>query len=183
MRRLGFLLVAFAAFACAAAAADNSLSLAANKVFLATNAKQPGVVVRPDGLQYRIIQSGFGKQPQPRDYVTVYYTGKLINGTVFDGTEPGMPVRFRVDTLISGWSEALQLMRVGDHWQVVVPSDLAYGEQGTPDGAIPPNQTLVFDLELVKCVPPKLVPVKPDENPDKVDDNKDLGPDDDEDNQ
>jgi FKBP-type peptidyl-prolyl cis-trans isomerase len=179
MKRLGILLAAFAAFACAATAADSALSSAANKAFLTAYAKEPGVVVRPDGLQYRIIHNGFGAQPKPRDYVTVYYTGKLINGKVFDGTEADMPVQFRVDSLISGWAEALQLMRVGDHWQIVIPSDLAYGESGTPDGSIPPNQTLVFDLELVKCQPPKLIPVKPDEDPDKIDDNKDLGPDDD----
>lgn len=183
MRRLGFLLAAFAVFAGAAiaatgAATDAALSLAANKAYLKAFAQKPGVVVRPDGLEYRIIHSGYGEEPGPRDYVTVYYTGTLIDGTEFDGTEPGLPSRFRVDQLISGWSEALQLMRVGDHWQIVIPSDLGYGERGEPDGGIPPNQTLVFDLELVKCQPPRPVPHKPDENPDKINDNQDLGPDD-----
>ncbi len=108
----------------------------------------------------------------------MYYTGTLINGRVFDGTEPNMPTRFKVNQLVSGWTEALTLMRVGDHWQIVLPAKLGYGEAGTPDGTIPPNQTLVFDLELIKVVPAKMRPHKPDEDPDKVDDNADMGPDD-----
>jgi FKBP-type peptidyl-prolyl cis-trans isomerase len=110
--------------------------------------------------------------------VTVYYTGSLINGQVFDGTEPGMPTRFKASALISGWTEAVSLMRVGDRWEVVIPAQLAYGERGTPGGPIPPNQTLVFELELIKVVPPKVRPRDPDANPNKVDDNEDLGPDD-----
>jgi FKBP-type peptidyl-prolyl cis-trans isomerase len=179
MRRFGFLLVALvAAASLSAEAADSALSPAANAAFLAANAKKPGVVVRPDGLQYRILHNGFGTRPKPQDYVTVYYTGSLINGQVFDGTEPGMPSRFKANTLISGWSEALSLMRVGDRWEVVVPAALGYGERGSSDGSIQPNQTLVFELELVKAVPPKVRPRDPDANPDKIDDNEDLGPDD-----
>ncbi|MBU6297303.1 MAG: FKBP-type peptidyl-prolyl cis-trans isomerase [Alphaproteobacteria bacterium] len=178
MTRLGAMLVAFAMVASVPAmAADSSLSQAANTAFLAANAKKPGVVTKPDGLQYRILRNGFGKQPRPQDYVTVYYTGSLINGKVFDGTEPGMPVRFKVNQLISGWSEALSLMRVGDHWQLVIPAGLAYGERGSPDGSIPPNQTLVFDLELIKVVPPKIKPHDPNDPNDKGQD-VDLGPDD-----
>ncbi|MGA7713266.1 MAG: FKBP-type peptidyl-prolyl cis-trans isomerase [Rhizomicrobium sp.] len=179
MVRFGIMLAALVAAATISAqAADNSLSAAANAAYLAANAKKPGVVVRPSGLQYRIIHNGFGKRPGPTDYVTVYYTGSLINGRVFDGTEPNMPTRFKVNQLVSGWTEALTLMRVGDHWQIVLPAKLGYGEAGTPDGTIPPNQTLVFDLELIKVVPAKMRPHKPDEDPDKVDDNADLGPDD-----
>ena len=179
MRRFGFLLAALVAAASfPAGAADNALSPAANAAYLAANAKKPGVFVTSDGLQYRSLHNGFGTRPRPQDYVTVYYTGTLINGQVFDGTEPGMPARFKANSLISGWTEALSLMRVGDHWQVVIPAALAYGERGTPDGTIPPNQTLVFDLELVKVVPPKMRPHAPDENPDKINDNEDLGPDD-----
>jgi FKBP-type peptidyl-prolyl cis-trans isomerase len=161
-----------------AQAADASLSPAANAAFLAANAKKPGVVVKPDGLQYRILRNGYGTRPRPQDYVTVYYTGSLINGQVFDGTEPGMPTRFKASALISGWTEAVSLMRVGDRWEVVIPAQLAYGERGTPGGPIPPNQTLVFELELIKVVPPKVRPRDPDANPNKVDDNEDLGPDD-----
>jgi FKBP-type peptidyl-prolyl cis-trans isomerase len=179
MRRFGFLLGALAAVVTLSAeAADSALSPAANAAFLAANAKKPGVVVRPDGLQYRILHNGFGIRPKPQDYVTVYYTGSLINGQVFDGTEPGMPARFKANTLISGWSEALSLMRVGDRWEVVIPAPLGYGERGSSDGSIQPNQTLVFELELVKAVPPKVRPRDPDANPDKIDDNEDLGPDD-----
>jgi FKBP-type peptidyl-prolyl cis-trans isomerase len=180
MRRFGFLLCALVAAATVSAeAADSALSPAANAAFLAANAKKPGVVVKPDGLQYRILQNGFGSRPRPQDYVTVYYTGSLINGHVFDGTEPGMPARFKVNKLISGWSEALSLMRVGDRWEVVIPAALGYGERGTPEGTIPPSQTLVFEVELLKAVPPKLRQHKPDEDPDKINDNEDLGPDDD----
>jgi FKBP-type peptidyl-prolyl cis-trans isomerase len=180
MRRFGFLLAALVAAALySASAADSALSPAANAAYLAANAKKPGVFVMSDGLQYSILHNGFGKRPSPQDYVTVYYTGSLINGKVFDGTMPDMPARFKANRLISGWTEALSLMRVGDHWQVVIPARLAYGESGTPDGTIPPNQTLVFDLELIKVVPPKVRPHAPDENPDKINDNEDLGPDDD----
>ena len=162
MIRFAFMMAAIALVVSvpAEAAVDASLSPAANAAYLAANRAKPGVVERPDGLQYRILHNGFGMRPRPTDYVTVYYTGTLINGKVFDGTEPGMPVRFKVNTLISGWSEALVLMRVGDRWQIVIPSHLAYGEAGTPDGSIPPNQTLVFDLELLKAVPPKMRPAR-----------------------
>jgi FKBP-type peptidyl-prolyl cis-trans isomerase FklB len=177
--RLGIILAALVAAATVSAeAADSSLSAAANAAFLVANAKRPGVVVRPSGLQYRILHNGFGRRPAPADYVTVYYTGSLINGRIFDGTEPGIPTRFKVNTLVSGWAEALSLMRVGDHWQIVIPAPLAYGENGTSEGTIPPNQALVFDLELLKVVPPKLKQHKPDEDPDKINDNEDLGPDD-----
>ena len=179
MMRFGLILAAFVAAATfSAQAADSSLSPAANAAFLAANAKKPGVAVRPSGLQTRILHSGFGRQPRSTDYVTVYYTGALINGKVFDGTEPGMPMRFKVNSVISGWTEALCLMHTGDHWQIVIPSRLAYGEAGTPDGSIPPNQTLVFEVELVKTVPAKVRPHAPDEDPDKINDNEDLGPDD-----
>lgn len=179
MKRFGFLLAALVAAASwSAEAADSSLSDAANAAYLAANAKKPGVFVTADGLQYRILHNGFGLRPSPQDYATVYYTGSLINGQVFDGTEPGLPARFKVNSLIAGWTEALTLMRVGDHWQLVIPAALAYGERGTPGGQIPPNQALVFDLELVKVVPPKMRPHAPDENPDKINDNEDLGPDD-----
>ena len=158
-------------------AADNSLSPAANQAFLAAYDKRPGVVIKPDGLRYRILKNGFGLRPRPIDYVTVYYTGKMINGHVFDGTEEGMPVRFKVNGLISGWSEALALMKVGDRWEIVVPAKLAYGESGTSNGDIPPNQTLVFELELLKVTPPRLRPADPND-PDDKHAGEDLGPDD-----
>jgi len=177
--RLGLILaVLVSATAVSAGAADPALSPTSNQAFLAKFDKTPGVVVKPDGLRYRILKNGFGLRPRLTDYVTVYYTGKLINGKVFDGTEEGMPVRFKVNSLISGWSEALSLMKTGDRWEVVVPSKLGYGEAGTPDGVIPPNQTLVFELELLKVTPPKLRPADPN-NPDDKHAGEDLGPDDD----
>ena len=133
--------------------ADPALNAKANAAFLASYAHQRGVIVRTDGLEYRIIQNGYGKRPSGFDQVTVYYSGKLINGKVFDSTEPGLPARFTANKLIPGWTEALQLMREGDHWELVLPATLAYGSRGA--GAdIPPDQTLVFDLQLVKVEPP-----------------------------
>ena len=139
-------------------AADPALSAAANAAFLANNAKQPGVNRRPSGLQFKILQNGFGKHPGPADTVEVYYTGKLINGTVFDGTSPGLPATFNVtrDGLVQGWVEALQLMREGDHWTIWVPANIGYGSRTAGGGMIPPNQTLVFDLRLLTTTaPPK----------------------------
>jgi len=133
-------------------AADPRLSQEANAAFLAANAKKPGVIIRPDGLQFKIIQNGFGKRPQITDSVEVYYTGALINGRVFDGTSPGLPASFKVNQVIPGWTEALQLMREGDHWQLVIPSPLGYGARGAGD-AIPPDQVLVFDMTLVSTTP------------------------------
>jgi FKBP-type peptidyl-prolyl cis-trans isomerase len=135
--------------------ADPALSLQANADFLANNRKQQGVLTRPSGLQYKIIQNGFGRHPNGGDSVEVYYTGKLINGKVFDGTSPGLPATFTVKSgqIISGWVEALQLMRVGDHWQIWIPATAGYGVKGNPRGSIPPNQTLIFDLRLLAATP------------------------------
>jgi len=133
---------------------DPALSLEANARFLAENAKKPGVVRRPSGLQYKIIRNGFGRHPGLQDTVEVYYTGSLINGEVFDGTSPGLPASFNVTTsgLVQGWVEVLQLMREGDHWQVWIPANLGYGTRGR--GPVPPNQTLVFDMRLLSAKPP-----------------------------
>jgi FKBP-type peptidyl-prolyl cis-trans isomerase len=192
MLRLGFVLAALTLLLAPAQAAarqaprpqtapapvqNPALSAAANAAYLRDNTAKPGVVTRPSGLQYRILHNGFGMRPRAQDYVTVYYTGKLIDGMVFDGTEEGMPARFKVNSLIPGWAEALTLMRVGDRWQIVIPANMGYGARGSGE-TIPPNQTLVFELELLKVVPPRMRPHAPDENPDKVDDNEDLGPDD-----
>ncbi|MBV9548806.1 MAG: FKBP-type peptidyl-prolyl cis-trans isomerase [Alphaproteobacteria bacterium] len=137
-------------------AADPALSLAANAAFLANNLRLSGVLHRPSGLQYKIIQNGYGRHPGGADTVEVYYTGKLINGKVFDGTSPGLPATFQVGKVVAGWTEALQLMREGDHWMLWIPANLAYGPRGTPDGSVPPNQTLIFDLRLLATKgPPK----------------------------
>ena len=134
-------------------AADNALTVEANQAYLTNNAHQPGWHVMPSGVQFKILQNGFGKRPTATDTVQVYYTGKLINGTVFDGTSPGLPASFKVGDVIPGWSQALQIMREGDHWQLVIPSNLAYGSQGRGEGLIPPNQVLVFDLRLISTTP------------------------------
>jgi FKBP-type peptidyl-prolyl cis-trans isomerase len=154
MFRIGVILAAMLyAFAAPALAADASLSPAANAAFLAANAKQAGVHVQPSGLQYKILQNGFGMRPGPNDTVTVDYKGTLINGKLFDGTEPGLPAQLPLNGLIPGWQEALSIMRVGDHWQIVIPANLGYGNRAAGD-AIPPNQTLVFDLHLIAATPP-----------------------------
>jgi FKBP-type peptidyl-prolyl cis-trans isomerase FklB len=137
-----------------AQAADSSLSAEANAAFLTANAKKPGVVVEPSGLQHRTIHTGFGKRPKGTDLVTVNYKGTLINGKVFDATEPGLPAQFTVNKLIPGWTEALELMREGDEWELVIPASLAYGAHGAGGGVIPPNQALVFDLQLISVSPP-----------------------------
>lgn len=129
------------------------LSPESNQQFLADNAKRPGVMTTPDGLQYRVIKVGTGKSPTPDDLVTVTYRGQLINGMVFDETQPGKTATFPAGQLIPGWVEALQKMKEGDEWELVIPANLGYGEAGA-GGVIPPNQTLVFDMTLLKVEPP-----------------------------
>lgn len=145
--------------------ADPALSLQANADYLANTAKQPGMQRRTDGLLYKILQNGYGRHPFGGDNVEVYYTLKLINGKLIDGTSPGLPATFPVTVgkLIQGWVEVLQLMRVGDHWQVVIPATLGYGVKGSPDGGIPPNQALVFDIRLLSTETPAKKPDSPDD--------------------
>lgn len=117
--------------------------------FLADNAKQQGVKVLKGGVQYKVLKSGEGATPGPTDTVSVHYTGRLIDGEVFDSSvERGQPATFPVNRVIQGWQMALQQMKVGDKWMLYIPSDLAYGEQGSP-GAIGPNEVLVFEVELL----------------------------------
>ena len=117
--------------------------------FLARNAERDGVITTASGLQYEVLAAGDGPSPAATDLVTVHYTGTLIDGTVFDSSvERGQPAEFPANRLIPGWVEALQLMQVGDKWMLYIPSDLAYGERGA-GGAIGPNQTLIFEIELL----------------------------------
>ncbi len=117
--------------------------------FLAANKNKPGVVTLPDGLQYKILTEGTGAMPKAADKVKVNYKGTFINGTEFDSSyKRGEPAVFAVNSVIKGWTEALQLMKEGSTWQVFVPSDLAYGERGAGN-VIGPNQTLIFQIELV----------------------------------
>ena len=119
------------------------------EAFLAANAKKEGVKVTASGLQYKVIKSGTGPMPKASDEVKVHYHGTLIDGTVFDSSvERKEPITFPVNGVIPGWIEALQMMKVGDKWQVFIPSKLAYGERG-PGEKIGPNSTLVFDVELL----------------------------------
>ena len=120
-----------------------------NKKFLDDNAKKDGVKTTASGLQYRVIKTGAGKSPTVNDIVNVTYKGWLIDGTVFDQTQPGDTASFPAGQLIPGWVEALQMMKEGDEWEIVIPSNLGYGEAGA-GGVIPPNQTLVFDMALLK---------------------------------
>jgi FKBP-type peptidyl-prolyl cis-trans isomerase FklB len=141
----------------AAKYADGAKNLKDGQAFLAENKKKEGVKVHmvtlPDGtraeFQYKILKSGTGESPKPTDTVTVNYTGTLIDGTVFDSSvERGQPATFPLDHVIPGWTEALQLMKVGDKWQIFLPAKLAYGEQ-SPSPKIGPNSTLIFEVELL----------------------------------
>ncbi|HEY5346688.1 MAG TPA: FKBP-type peptidyl-prolyl cis-trans isomerase [Rhizomicrobium sp.] len=130
-----------------------NLTPASNSKYLADNARRKGVMVLPDGLQYRVIAKGHGKSIMgPDDLVTVQYKGWLINGTVFDQTKPGASAQFPAGRLIPGWVEALSRMRVGDEWELTIPTALGYGADGAGD-TIPPNQTLVFDMKLLAVAP------------------------------
>jgi FKBP-type peptidyl-prolyl cis-trans isomerase len=122
---------------------------AENELFLATNKKEAGVATTASGLQYKVINSGKGKMPKASDNVTVHYTGRLIDGTVFDSSVGKDPVSFKVDGVIEGWTEALQLMHEGDKWTIFIPASIGYGEQGA-GSQIPPHATLIFDVELIK---------------------------------
>ncbi|PXA84009.1 peptidylprolyl isomerase [Caulobacter sp. D4A] len=142
--------------------AAKQAAISANKTagvgFLAENAKQPGVVTLPSGLQYKVVRSGpaDGLHPRPIDEVKVHYEGKRLDGMVFDSSyERGVPASFQLRGLIPGWVEAMQLMRPGDEWMLYVPADLAYGDmQAGPD--IPPGSTLVFKIELIDVLRSKL---------------------------
>ncbi len=123
--------------------------IAEGEAFQAENAKKEGVTVTESGLQYEVITEGKGEVPSGSSKVRTHYHGTLINGSVFDSSyERGQPAEFAVNGVIKGWTEALQMMPAGSKWRLVVPYQLAYGEQGA-GGAIGPYQTLVFDVELL----------------------------------
>lgn len=128
----------------------------ANKDFLDTNAKAPGVMTTASGLQYMVMsetKEANAVKPKATDTVKVHYHGTLINGTVFDSSvERKEPISFPLNGVIPGWTEGLQLMKVGDKYKFFIPSALAYGEQGT--GPIPPGATLIFEVELLAIEKP-----------------------------
>jgi FKBP-type peptidyl-prolyl cis-trans isomerase FklB len=128
--------------------AATGTNLKAGEAFLAENAKKDGVKVTASGLQYKVIKSGAGPSPKLTDVVKVHYHGTLIDGTVFDSSvRRNQPATFPVNGVIPGWTEALQLMKVGDKWKLFIPAKLAYGEQGP--GPIGPNSVLIFEVELL----------------------------------
>jgi len=133
----------------AAEAAKNEKS---SQDYLDKNAKLDGVVTLPSGLQYKIVKAGEGASPKAESKVQVHYSGTLMDGTEFDSSyKRGEPASFPVNGVIAGWTEALQLMKEGAKWQLVIPSELAYAERGAPP-MIPPNATLLFDVELLKIL-------------------------------
>ena len=136
----------------AEAAKQGEVNRKNGEAFLTENAKREGIKVTESGLQYEVLESGKGDSPKASDNVEVHYTGKLIDGTVFDSSvERGVPASFGVTQVIPGWVEALQLMHEGDKWRLYIPSDLAYGPNGS-GGVIGPNMTLIFDVELLRVI-------------------------------
>lgn len=120
--------------------------------FLEENASKEGVKVTASGLQYMVEKEGTGAQPTAEDEVTVHYTGRLLDGTVFDSSvSRGEPATFPLNRVIPGWTEGVQLMKEGAKYIFFIPSDLAYGAQGVPN-AIPPHSVLIFEVELIKVV-------------------------------
>jgi FKBP-type peptidyl-prolyl cis-trans isomerase len=120
--------------------------------FLADNKNKPGVKTTPSGLQYTVISEGTGPKPTASSTVKVHYTGKLIDGTTFDSSvDRGEPIEFPLNGVIKGWTEGVQLMSKGSKYKFFIPSDLAYGDRGAGN-AIGPNETLVFEVELLDIV-------------------------------
>jgi FKBP-type peptidyl-prolyl cis-trans isomerase FklB len=128
-------------------------TLAGGNAYRFENAKKPGVQTTATGLQYKVVKAGTGRTPTADDSVTVNYRGTLVDGTEFDSSyKRGEPATFPVAGVIPGWTEALQLMKEGAQYQLVIPPELAYGERGA-GGVIPPGATLVFDVELISVAP------------------------------
>ena len=122
-----------------------------SKIFLEQNKQKDGVITTESGLQYLILSEGRGNNPTLNDNVTVHYHGTLIDGTIFDSSvDRKQPATFPLNGVIPGWQEALQMMSVGSKWKIFIPSELAYGESGA--GAIGPNSTLIFEVELLSII-------------------------------
>jgi FKBP-type peptidyl-prolyl cis-trans isomerase len=146
-----------------AAAVENKKT---GEAFLAANKTKEGVVTLPSGLQYKIIKAGTGPKPTAEDTVLCHYRGTLVDNTEFDSSyKRGEPLKIPVSGVIKGWTEAIQLMPVGSKWQLVIPSDLAYGERVPPGSPIGPNSTLVFEVELISIEPKAAPKEQPKETP------------------
>lgn len=131
---------------------ERQAALAEGRAFLEENQKREGVSTTESGLQFSVINQGEGAIPTRTDRVRVHYTGRLIDGTVFDSSvQRGQPAEFPVSGVIQGWIEALTLMPVGSKWELYIPSELAYGERGA-GASIPPFSTLVFEVELLEIL-------------------------------
>jgi FKBP-type peptidyl-prolyl cis-trans isomerase len=123
---------------------------AAGKKFLEDNAKNEGVKTTASGLQYKVLDEGYGTKPKANHTVTVHYRGTLIDGTEFDSSyKRGEPISFALNRVIAGWTEGLQLMKTGAKYEFYIPYNLAYGERGA-GGVIPPYATLIFEVELLE---------------------------------
>lgn len=121
--------------------------------YLHINAQKPGVNVMASGLQFEILESGVGRSPTPDSIVRVHYHGTLVSGDVFDSSvDRGEPLTFGINQVIEGWKQALPMMKEGDRWRLVIPSDLGYGPAGAAGGKIPPDATLIFEVELIEVV-------------------------------
>jgi FKBP-type peptidyl-prolyl cis-trans isomerase len=144
-RRVLTLIVMVLMAGCQMAQQDDGQALRAGQNFLAQNAGKPGIVTTASGLQYQILQEGAGKQPKETDVVRVNYAGSLIDGREFDR---GEGIEFPLNRVIPGWTEGLQLMKVGGKTRFFIPSDLAYGERGA-GRVIPPNAALIFEVDLI----------------------------------
>lgn len=144
-----FLLISVFVSGCQGVNRDDGKAAEAGKAFLAENAKRPGVITTPSGLQYQVLQEGKGRQPGATDMVRVNYAGSLVDGHEFDR---GEGIEFPLDRVIPGWTEGLQLMKEGGKTRFFIPSDLAYGERGA-GGAIPPNAALIFEVDLIAVNP------------------------------
>ena len=126
-------------------------ALEIGQAHLQENAKKEGVSTTASGLQYRVLQEGTGKNPRATDTVLVHYRGTLLDGKEFDSSyKRREPIEFPLDGVIPGWTEGVQLMKEGAKYEFTIPSNLAYGRRGTPGGPIGPDETLVFEVELLK---------------------------------
>ena len=135
--------------------ADAKQNAETGEKFLAENAKKPGIKTTASGLQYQVLKAGEGAKPKPTDTVRVNYKGSLLDGTVFDDSSThGGPAEIPLPQVVPGWQEGIALMPVGSKYAFWVPAKLGYGEKGTPGGPIPPNATLVFEVELLDIAEP-----------------------------
>lgn len=128
-----------------------SRNIEAARAFLEKNKNRKGIITQPSGLQYEVLRKSAGNSPKAGDAVTVHYRGTLLDGTQFDSSyDRNQPATFKLNQVIPGWSEGVQLMQEGSQYRFYVPPALGYGERGTPGGPIPPNAALIFEVELIK---------------------------------